>query len=249
MIYPIAVPSKNRSDSKLLVRLFAEGLPLRIFVEPQEANLYREKYPGLVIQLEKDDQGLAYVRNAILQYGRSSGTAKLWMLDDDIQKFHIARPAGFMETTAEEALSMAEIGLEGYTQGALEYGQFAWSHYPGDYSEGSYCDVCVLIDVEQTRDLRYRDEVNLKEDRDFTLQVLASGGRTRRVSYIGFSCPENGSNKGGLYEQYKAGKERQAAERLAELWPHCVTVQKKKSGRWDAKIDWRNVRQAKMMFG
>jgi hypothetical protein len=246
--YPIAVASKGRPDSKLLLRIQTENLPFRIFCEPQDANTYRQRFPGVIIQLDADNQGLAYARNAILGYARASGASKFWMLDDDVEDFFEGTEKGYLKVTVAEALGKAEPLLGEMTQGALEYSQFAWSHQPGDCSDGSYCDVCVLIDIGRTKDLTFRDEVNLKLDRDFTLQVLASGGRTRRISNIGFSCPENGSNKGGLYEAYKSGREKADCEALAKFWPHCVTVQQKKSGRWDAKIDWRNVRQSKMAF-
>jgi len=243
----IFVPSKGRPESKLLHWLSEEGLPHCIVVEPQDFEAYKKFYlEGNLKVLHENDKGMAYVRNAILNTARATGLYSFWMLDDDINAFGKGTPEGYVYSMVRPALEAADILLEGFAQGALEYSQFAWSAQPGDHSDGGYCDVCVRIEPARVKGLAYREEVNLKEDRDFTLQVLASGERTRRISHIGFSCPENGSNKGGLYDEYKAGREEAAAEALARLWPHCVTVRQKKNGRIDAKIDWRSVRQSRM---
>ena len=65
-----------------------------------------------------------------------------------------------------------------------------------------YCDVCVAIHAARAKRCTFRDACDLKLDRDFTLQVLAAGYETLRITQYSFACPKNGSNAGGLAPVY-----------------------------------------------
>jgi hypothetical protein len=148
-------------------------------------------------------------------------------------KCHRATPADVIERAAERTAAMPDVA-----QVALEYQQFAWSATKD--ARNSYCDVAVAIHAKRTGRLRYR-EITPKEDRDFTLQVLASGWGTARFSRLAFSCPKNGSNDGGLAPLYATGGyEEAASRRMVELWGDEVcTFHRKPDGRPDVKINWR----------
>lgn len=232
-LWPVYVPSKGRPDSKLIAKYGNRVTPV---VEQQEANSYCPKASCIVMM--KNDQGIAYVRNLILANARERGFDWFWMLDDDIVDFYIKSK----KVDMPEALLTAQAIIETQTnigQAALEYQQFAWAAKK-DYNINGYCDVAVAINVEATKRLSYRAEANLKEDRDFTLQVLCSGRKTLRVQVVGFRAPANGSNKGGLSEIYaQPGREIKAVDKMVELWPGIVRKQVKPNGRIDCKINWR----------
>jgi hypothetical protein len=82
--------------------------------------------------------------------------------------------------------------------------------------------------------------VNLKLDRDFTLQVLSLGYDTLRTFKYAFSCPKNGSNAGGLQGVYQTdGEELRNSQRMCELWGAQVCkLNIKSDGRPDVKINW-----------
>jgi len=255
-IFPIYVASKGRPESTTLRLLQVQKIAHTAVVEPQEVDEYlaemgdwqspRDEWPKLTV-LPKSNQGIAFVRNYILEDARQRGLSWFWMLDDDINGFFLVEKSRLVRTPAGEVLSAAQrvfrsVGRVG--QGALEYGQFAWSARK-DHAIG-YCDVAVCINVQRTAGLRYRKEMELKEDRDFTLQVLNSGWLTVRASHCAFAAPKNGSNAGGLSEVYaQNGREEEASKRMEKAWPGICRFEPKPDGRPDVKINWKAFRPPK----
>lgn len=240
MIYPIYIPSKGRAQTATTPALLDNAdVPYTLVVEPQEYDSYTQQYPHANYHvLERNNAGIAYVRNAILALNKG----RYWMMDDDLKGlYRVVRKrcnrenaaAILMEAQAyfERASLIAQLGLE--------YQQIAWSASK-PFALNSYCDVCVCIDAALAG-VQYRKEVELKEDRDFTLQLLASGLSTLRVLHLAFAAPENGTNSGGLKPVYmQTDREINAVNRLCELWGReIVTPVTKKNGRYDAKINWR----------
>jgi hypothetical protein len=237
---PIYVLSKGRAGTASSPRLLEQAqLPYILVVEPQEADAYAQHFPlAKLILLPQSNKGIAYVRNHIL----SLNLSWFWMLDDDIKGFYRREKGRMVRIGADIALAEAEqliCSVEWAGQGAIEYQQVAWSTKK-DYALNSYCDVCVLLHAERVKGLSYRGELALKEDRDFTLQILSAGLKTVRVQSYGFAAPKNGSNAGGLKELYQeAEREKLAVDRLCAAWPEIVSAKVKNDGRYDAKINWR----------
>lgn len=242
MVFPILIPSKNRPNSKLFDMLKSDNLDFNIVVEPQDRQQYSEAgYSNVLIVLPENNQGLAYSRNFILDYAKQSLFGWFWMMDDDISNFYEVDDGKTKITNPTNALEIAENILskqKGVGQLGLEYQQFAWSQKK-DFATNSYCDVCVCLNTRAIGKIRYREEVLLKEDRDMTLQILSKGYQTIRVSKSAFSCPKNGSNKGGLFDVYQSGRERNSVLRMCEVWGDKIcTPQTKSDGRFDVKINW-----------
>lgn len=245
MDVPIYIPTKGRAGKcKTLESLLSEkNKNVIVVVEVQELKEYQEAYPeqqGWMI-LQDSDKGIAYARQSILRDARKRGLEWFWMLDDDITSMGEVKNQKVEKKTYTEVLSAAlnVFSLNGDVVGigALEYGQFAWSHTK-PYAVNSYCDVAVCINVENTQMCNYRD-IPLKEDRDFALQVLSDGYMTIRTSKYCFSAPANGSNEGGLHDEYAAGKERRGTKMMIAAWPGICTKHTKKD-RNDVKINWRH---------
>jgi hypothetical protein len=239
---PIFVPSKGRPDSST-ARLLAEaGLAFTVVVEPQDERRY-SRWP--TVALDRNDQGIAYVRSWIKANAASDW---YWMLDDDITAFYETANGRNKRADAAKAIRGAEKFFaqdKSVAQAALEYQQFAWSSKK-PVKHGGYCDVAVCTHAGRTAFCSYRPEVSLKEDRDFTLQVLASGYRTARVCAFSFAAPKNGSNGGGLQAEYaKAGREAAASLKMCQLWPGVCSLFTKPDGRKDVKISWRMMSKAR----
>jgi len=244
---PIFIPSKNRPDSKLVKLIVEQKLPLEDFyivVEHQNLAEYETLNPELsYIILPENDQGISYVRNYIKEFATNSGYEWFWMIDDDVDAFYKTVGKKNVKVSIDEALNGAfDIFTRNSQcgQASIEYQQYAWSATK-PYALNSYCDVCVCINTKATKTVKYRPYVSLKEDRDFTLQVLSNGYDTMRVQRYSFSAPKNGSNKGGLSDVYaKQGREQTASERMVELWGSDIcTLNIKSDGRPDVKINWR----------
>jgi len=216
-------------------------VPFTAVVEPQDHYAYQTGSACRQIhELPANNKGIAFVRNEILTIARDRNYKWFWMLDDDITAFLLCEEGRNIRYPAERVLLEAQkvfsrLGRVG--QGALEYQQFSWSARK-DHTIG-YCDVAVCINVERTRGLQYRREMELKEDRDFTLQTLSAGWLTVRASKCAFAAPKNGSNQGGLYDVYRAGLEAEASKRMEVAWPGICKAVTKPDGRQDVKINWR----------
>lgn len=245
---PIFIPSKDRAGKSNTLKILAEeNIPHTVVIEPHESKNYAEHHPKaqqLVLPLSQ--QGLPYSRGYIIDNARKLGLDWIWMLDDDIMNFDKRIPGNRVaKTTGREALEALEqevLKSSSIGQAGLEYSQFAWSEDSGKFHFNSYCDVCVLINIKLTKGINYR-KIPLKEDRDFTLQVLASGLNTVRLATYSFKSPRNGSNEGGLYDLYKSGKETEGVKMMCELWKDVCTPVVKTNGRNDVKINWRKFKR------
>jgi len=79
----ICIPTKDRIDI-MTTHLFFDPKDVLIFVEPQEINEYIDTWPDYTfVNIEKNDNGIQYVRNFILNYA----TENIIMADDDIYWF------------------------------------------------------------------------------------------------------------------------------------------------------------------
>jgi hypothetical protein len=238
---PIFIPSKGRPNAMKTCKQFDSNNYI-VVVEPQEEADYRLAGHKRLLVLPASHQGIAFVRNFILEHAIANQLPKFWMLDDDITSFKQYVNSTPKNSNGEQALKDAEelfTQVPNLGQAALEYNQFAWSGR-NQVSVLGYCDVAVLIFPSRVNGIRYRSHMNLKEDRDFTLQVLASGRMTARACKIAFAVPKNGSNQGGLYDEYAAdGREREASERMIKEWPNICTWNIKPDGRPDISIHWK----------
>jgi hypothetical protein len=215
------------------------GLDLTVAVEPHEAMAYARKHPFPLLMLPASNQGLSFSCNAILTDARAKGHEWIWLIDDDVYQFNRVVNRRCVRADMRSVLLEAQgHATPGVGQVALEHRQVAWCASQAARRNG-YCDVCVGIHVPTAP--AYRP--GMKQDRDFTMQIIASGRNTVRVCNLAFSTPAMGTSKGGLAGDYASDKDRQAAELLTARWPWCCKVIRKPNGRIDAKIDWKNIRR------
>lgn len=244
-IWPVLIASKGRPDGRTFSLLRESQIKYSVFVESEDEAKYESAlglYCDKVFVLPKSNQGIGYVRQTILDYARQKNIEWYWMMDDDISGFYKTQTQRTIKITAREALETCQrqlLQLPTVAQAALEYQQFAWSATV-PLKMNSYCDVCVAINPKRVGRVNYRPELRLKEDRDFTLQLIANSGyQTCRFSFYSFSVPKNGSNKGGCQDDYKTkDRELEHSKKMCELWPGICTLNFKRDGRPDVKINW-----------
>jgi hypothetical protein len=231
----VFIPSKGRPETVLPSVL--EGYEVIVVVEPQDYDKYPKQLN--LLKLPKNNQGICYVRNFIIKEAAKRAMPSFWMMDDDIKDFTKTVERRLKKCPATEVLEPAEecFQREGVAQGALEYRPFGWLER--GFVKNSYCDVCVWFDVAQLKGHSYDPEVTLKEDRDITLQLLKAGKTTGRYTNGSFNTPSNSSNKGGLHEVYKSGRELVAVEAMCKKWVGVCKKVTKPNGRTDCAIDWK----------
>ena len=230
------IPTKNRPSTKTHLLFQGSGIPVLHFLEPQDFDKYTavEK-----INILKNNQGIAYVRNFILNWARENGYDWIIMCDDDISGFglydngNLKRDGSIWNEIFEKAskLPFEVIGIN--------YAHLAWCSDKIYSINSALVEVCVLINLKKVN-WSYRNEFCLKEDRDFTLQTVKNGNGVLKFNRYYFQCPTIGSNKGGLFDEYKSKKDEGSAVSLAKEWHPFVQVVKK-SNRLDVKCNLKNL--------
>lgn len=242
-VWPVLVHSKGRPNGATFKTL--GECAYTVVVEPREEAVYRAAGHDSVVAVPEDGRGLAYSRQFGLELAQSNGWGWYWLLDDDVQRFKRREGTKLVSCSASEALGWAAsaVGSTVIAQVALEYAQFAWSA-SRTWQMNSYADVVVANNAPLLRSLgiRYDESFPLKVDRDMTIQCIASGANVARITKYAFVCPKNGSNAGGLHEEYGTQDlERRGSAMLSAKWPWCVRPQTKPDGRQDAKIHWKKI--------
>ena len=227
------IPSKGRPSTKTYNLFQSAGIDVRHFLEPSEIELY--DVPGKV-DIRKDDGGIAYVRNFMLEYAKEQGHEWVIMCDDDITGFGKYEAKTKLKTDASIWLEIFEkVSDLPYELVGMNYVQHAWYHQMDLCVNSKFAEVCVLMHIPSIH-WRYRTEFDTKEDRDFVMQGIRDGAGVLRFNRYFFSCPSIGTNAGGLRYMYKEKRDEMAVHSMCEEWAPYVTTKCKKD-RLDLKAD------------
>lgn len=226
------IPTKSRPQTKTYKLFENVGIKVMHFIEPQEINYY--KVPNKISILE-NNKGIAYVRNFMLNYARENNYEWILVCDDDVNSFGIYNG----KTIKKDASIWYDIYKKAqklpYELVGINYAQHAW-HEKKSYSiNKKFAEVCVLINISKIK-WNYRAEYNTKEDRDFALQTIKNGNGVLKFNHYWFSCPDVGSNIGGLQDEYKNKKDEESAKKMCYEWHPYISL-KKKGSRIDMKTD------------
>lgn len=226
------IPTKSRYNTKTY-KLFEEAkIPFLHFIEPEQYDKYN--IPNK-IDIKQNNQGIGYVRNYMLEYAKQNGHKWILMCDDDVISFGIYN-GKTIKKGATIWHDIYKIAIKyPFEIIGINYTQHAW-HEKNSYSiNKKFAEVCILINTEAIN-WKYRPEFNLKEDRDFALQTIKNGNGILRFNHYWFSCPDVGSNAGGLQDMYKMKIDEMAAKKMCYEWHPFITLQKK-GDRIDIKTD------------
>jgi len=227
----VCIPSKGRPETSTY-KLFEDlGYEVYHFVEPQELEAYKEA-PN-VIDIGNDDKGVTYVRNFMLDWCKKKKIDWAWFCDDDVIGFGIyngktvRKGAEVLQKVEKKAMQLP------FEVVGLSYVQYAWTEKKSYNINSKFAEVCALMHVSAI-DWRYNEDT--KEDRDFAMQTIQNGHGILRFNHVWFSCPNVGSNEGGLHDWYADKKDHDAAKKMALSWSPWVTL-KQKGDRLDIKTD------------
>lgn len=227
------IPSKGRPTTKTHLLFEEVGIKVLHFVEPQELKAYSKK--DNVVSIEQNDQGIGYVRNFMLQYARDNNHDWVIICDDDVNGFGVHKK----KTEKTGAVIWKEIHEKAkslpFELIGINYVQHAW-HEKKAYSINSkFVEVCVLMNVKKIK-WNYRPEFNLKEDRDFALNTVKKGSGILKFNKYWLSCPDVGTNKGGLQSEYQAKNDEISAYKMIQEWSGYAKIIDKK-GRVDVRLN------------
>lgn len=226
------IPSKGRPKTKTY-KLFQDvGIEVVHFIEPNETSIY--DVPNIV-SIQQNNQGIGYVRNFMLNYARKNNFEWVIICDDDVTSFGIYNSKTIKKDASIWLDILEKAKKLPFELIGINYTQHAW-HEKTSYSiNKKFAEVCVLMNIKKIG-WDYRPEFNLKEDRDFALQTIKNGSGILRFNHYWFSCPDVGTNQGGLQDMYKAKRDEEAAKKMCYEWHPFVTL-KQKNNRVDMKTD------------
>lgn len=224
---PIYSPSKGRANSvKTPETLRALGLDCTLVVEPQDYQPYIDA-GHQVISLDKNDQGIAYVRQFIKEQATS---AYHWQLDDDIKGFCSWISGKREKVETWYPFAVAEAITKEYSFGGLclALDTFAFSLVGTPYRLNKQIYGCMLLNSKSPAEFL----PGIVEDTDFSLQLLFGGMSTIALQVFSFKVPPNGSNTGGNNTAYHSGALTRRQETLCAKYPgHFVMEDKNGSTR------------------
>lgn len=250
--HPIYIISKGRWESRLTSKALDKlQVPYKIFVEPQEYDLYAQVIdPNKIITLPFSNlgQGSIPARNFVLDYSIKNGDKWHWILDDNIRAFRRYNlDKKFLVTTgtifycAENFINRYEnVGLAGF-----QYSSFmAYNRQKKPFTLNCRIYSCIL--VNNSMGLKWEGKYN--EDSDLSIRALKSGYCTILFNAFLQDKAATMTMKGGNTDElYSQGDERfEFAESLRLRHPDCVEVIRR-YGRWHHLINYNRINRPKLL--
>lgn len=236
----IFIPTKGRLNNEktyeLLIKL---GLKPIIVVEPQEyGNAVEMGYNCLM--LDKNNQGITYARNFILDYCRNNHIEYACMMDDDIYSFVRIVNNKRVKDSDDCFLEALEFFMNEKKCGTMQYHQFGV--FANNYvSYNKNIEVIFFLYIPDLDGVYFEEDTI--EDRDFSLDIVLNHGCTSfRLEQLCFCVPSIGTNKGGIESDTRAQKQIYWSNKMLRKWgPDIIKVVVKKNGLTDIRTNWRNV--------
>lgn len=216
----VCCPSYKRPDKVLTIKKYPF---IKLYVGEEEADAYRENYPKAdIVAMPKGVQGnIARVRNYILEQNIYDNDVVV-MMDDDFVKLEYVEQDGFHELKAEDFMEFIQC----YSTLCADFGYKMWgvnlnqdNKMYNQYSPFSTTSIilgpftCFLKGM----DLRYDEELALKEDYDMAIQNLNKYRGILRVNKYHYICGHI-DNIGGSSSQRNLKKEIALIEKLQQKW-------------------------------
>lgn len=227
------IPTKSRFDTKTYKLFEASGIEVFHFIEPSEYESY--DVPNKVNILD-NNRGISYVRNFIIDWAKQNNHDWVIMCDDDVSGFGLYNGRSKLQKNADIWHEVGSIAYKyGFDITGINYAQHAW-HEKKAYSVNTKnAEVCFMLNMKNIT-WRYRPEFDLKEDRDFIMLSIKYGKGILKLNHYFFSCPDIGSNKGGLFEKYQERVDQETVKKMMNEWNGFVEMKKTSRGL-DLKYD------------
>jgi hypothetical protein len=241
--YPVYIISKGRHTSRLTSKALERiGVPYRIVVEPQEAELYAsviDESKVLVLPFSNLGQGSIPARNWVWEHAIAEGHKRHWILDDNIEQFNRMNRNLQVKVADGTIFKCAEDFVDRYTNIALagfQYDHFAKAKavHPA-FTINTRIYSCSLID--NALPLRWRGKYN--EDTDLSIRILKSGLCTCLFYAFIQQKAQTMTTKGGNTDElYKDDGRLKMAQSLVDQHPDITKVTWK-FNRWQHQVDYR----------
>lgn len=245
--YPIYVISKGRSDLKSHTAefLIEEKIPFRLVVEPQEVDVYAERFGRERLRvLPFSNLGLGSIpaRNWCWEDAKASGAKRHWILDDNIRFVATLKKGKRLRCSADEAFTKVEEFVDRYENigiAGLNYWMFAFAPDIPPFYLNHHVYSCLLI--LNALPQRWRGRYN--EDTDLCLQVLSTYQwcTVNMNAYLIYKMTTMTCKGGNTAELYKGNGRLKMARSLEHAWLHVPGLVKTtfKFGRPQHHVNWK----------
>jgi len=239
--YPVFIPTKGRHESRFTIRTFqAAGIPFRIFVEEQEAELYAAHVEeSQIVVLPHRDKGLTVTRNWIWDYAAEREYPRFWTFDDNIKglfRFNFNLKTPMADGTALRIIEDFTDRYENIPIAGMNYFMFA-SRKCGNQPP-IYWNTRVYSNMLIKTQAPFRNVTFFNDDTDLCLRVLKSGSCTALFNAFLIGKAATMTVKGGMTDYYDETDNRmEFVEELRRAHPELVKVTKK-WGRWHHHVDY-----------
>jgi len=251
--YPVYVISKGRADRCLTVReLERMNVPYKLVIEEDEFTEYSKITHVdniLVLPFSNLGQGSIPARNWVWEHSIKSGFERHWILDDNIEGFHMLNRNMKPKVTSGTIFRCAEDFTDRYENVAisgLNYYSFCKTtdRVPAFYLNTRIYS-CILI----KNDIPYRWRGRYNEDTDLSIRVLKDGWCTILFNAFLAGKVTTMRMKGGNTDNvYTDGDNRlKFAQSLQEQHPDIVEVVWK-FNRWHHKVNYKPFKNNKLIL-
>lgn len=256
--YPVFVPTKGRYETRFTIRTFDEiGVPYRIVVEPQEADLYaRYVDRDRIVVTPHRDEGLTVTRNFIWDLAESEGHRRFWTFDDNIKGLfrfnrNLKTPAAdgtiirVIEDWTDRYQNVAIAGMNYFMFASRKVG----NQPPLYLNTRVYSNMLIETALrEPDTGEPIRNELFYNDDTDLCLRVLKAGFVTALFNAFLIGKETTMAHKGGMTDYYEETNDRlEFVEELKAAHPEVVTITKK-WGRWHHHVDYSPFARNKPIF-
>lgn len=218
----IAIPSMGRSNGSATFEILKKESPM-FFVPEREHAEYKKNYKD-VTAVPNEIKGITQTRNFILDWCKAKNIEHVVQVDDDAIGFFKFENCKIFDISYSAAIHfhsamqlMEDLGtvLFGFqvTKDTMTY---------REYSPFSFVSTCVASCFGmKVCNLRFDENIRLKEDYDYSLQVMREYRKVLRLNkYVWFV--EHQKNKGGCSEYRSHEAELNAINYLKKKWGDSV---------------------------
>jgi hypothetical protein len=244
----IAVPSKNRVDIlqknawPWLRLLDPAKYEVKIFVEPQDTQIYHCHFPSNIISIPYNNKGLGYAKLAMKNYAFSNGYDVVFKVDDDVEGFSNYRDTRTPEETAAWLNEYHEVFVKAFSKKDLGVIAFPYSFQMFEKGKGVKPTKRVQTAYLCRNDyMSYLPEISVFEDFTVGLHCLVDGKRILLFDNCGIQMGVKvGGGTGGHQSFDRKEQAYKEIDLMRQLYPPLKF--KKVDKPWEVEPDIKSIK-------
>jgi hypothetical protein len=223
--FPVYIPSRKRSASITTSKLFKiDGILYKVVIEPQDESDYLKYFTkDELLVMDKNDQGIGYVRNFIKQHSIANGDAFHWQFDDNIKNFALRIDDKNVKCSAISAIKQIEQVVAKYSNiggAGMMHQAFAFAQKQDIVVNRQVYTAMLLSNATKAQ---FRN--GIIEDTDYNMQILTEGYCTLLFARVIMNKETTMKMTGGNTEISHAGNGRLVrSQALVDAWPMAFKI-------------------------